>query len=60
MTTLILTTSNPETECRVLIFALQEWLKEQPEHPLPLSETRFVYDVDRGVLSSVTVTMDED
>lgn len=57
MTTLTFSSTDPETEARALVFALQQWLTEQPEHPVPLSETRFIYDY-RGILSVVNVVLD--
>lgn len=59
MTTLTFNSTNPETECRVLVFALQEWLKEQPEAQIPVSKTNFYYD-EKGILSVVDVVLDGD
>lgn len=58
MTTLTLTSTTPETEARALVAALQEWLKEQPEHPMMASKANFYYN-GRGFLSSVTVVFPE-
>ncbi|MFW0758939.1 hypothetical protein ACN1C3_30215 [Pseudomonas sp. H11T01] len=55
MTALIFSTTHPETEARILIAALQQWLEDQPEHPLSVSKTNFSYN--NGVLESVTIIM---
>ncbi|UVJ46209.1 hypothetical protein NVV94_12115 [Pseudomonas sp. LS1212] len=49
---------DPVAEARVLVMALAEWLKEQPEQPPSSGKAGFKYDTT-GKLQWMDVTLDE-